>query len=87
MFSLEGKVAVVTGGASGIGLATARRFAKAGAKVAIADITDASAIAKEVGGLFVKTDVSKEEQVKTLMDKAAENYGRIDRVGYMANSV
>jgi len=80
MFSLERKVAVVTGGASGIGLSTARRFAKAGAKVTIADITDATALAKEVDGLFVKTDVSKEEQVKALMDKAAEKYGRIDVV-------
>ncbi|MBI4832776.1 MAG: SDR family oxidoreductase [Candidatus Lindowbacteria bacterium] len=78
MFSLESNTAVVTGGASGIGLATVRRFAEAGANVVIADITDAAELAKEVGGLFIKTDVSKEEQVKALMDKTAETYGRID---------
>lgn len=80
MFSLEGKVAIVTGGASGIGLATARRFAKAGAKVVIADISDATELAKEIGGLFIKTDVSKEAQVKALMDRTAATYGRIDAV-------
>jgi len=80
MFSLKGKIAVVTGGASGIGLATVKRFAGAGAKVAVADITDASELAKEVGGLFIKTDVTQEEQVKALMDKTAETYGRIDIV-------
>ncbi len=80
MFSLEGKTAVVTGGASGIGLATVRRFAKAGAKVVIADITDADSVAKEVDGLFIKTDVTQEKHVKALMDKTAEAYGRIDIV-------
>lgn len=80
MFSLEGKVAVVTGGASGIGLATVKRFAKAGAKVVMADITDATALAKEVGCLFIKTDVTNEGQVKTLMDETAQRYGRIDSV-------
>jgi len=80
MFSLKAKVAVVTGGASGIGLATAKRFAGAGARVVIADRNDASAIAQEINGLFVRTDVTQEEQVKALMDKAAETYGRIDIV-------
>ena len=78
MFSLEGKVAVVTGGVGGIGQATVRRFAQAGAKVVIADVDDGSALAKEVDGLFVHTDVSDEEQVKSLMDKAVEEYGRLD---------
>ncbi|GAB4338355.1 MAG: SDR family oxidoreductase [Candidatus Abyssubacteria bacterium] len=80
MFSLEGKTAVVTGGASGIGLATVRRFARAGANVVVADINDAADIAKEVGGLFIKTDVRREEHVKALMDTTAETYGRIDIV-------
>jgi len=80
MFSLKDKIAVVTGGASGIGLATVKRFAEAGATVVAADITDATDLAKEVGGLFVKTDVTSEEQVKALMDKTAESYGRIDLV-------
>lgn len=80
MFSLEGKIAVVTGAASGIGLATVKRFAEAGAKVVIADITESSDLAKEIGGLFIKTDVTQEDQVKALMDKTAETHGRIDIV-------
>ncbi len=80
MFSLKDKIAVVTGGASGIGLSTVKRFAEAGAKVAIADITDASDLAAEVDGMFVKTDVSEEEQVKALMDETAKAHGRIDIV-------
>ncbi|NQU07171.1 MAG: SDR family oxidoreductase [Candidatus Abyssubacteria bacterium] len=80
MFSLEGKIAIVTGGASGIGLATVKRFAESGAKVVIADITDAAELAKDVDGLFIRTDVTQEDQVKALMDKTAETYGRIDIV-------
>ncbi len=80
MFSLKEKVAVVTGGASGIGLATVKRFAQAGANVVIADITESSKLAKEVNGLFIKTDVTQEEQVKALMAQTAEAYGRIDIV-------
>jgi 3alpha(or 20beta)-hydroxysteroid dehydrogenase len=80
MFSLEGKIAVVTGGASGIGRATVERFAKAGARLCVGDLNDASGLAKEVGGVFVKADVTKEEQVKALMEKAAETFGRIDVV-------
>ena len=78
MFSLAGKVAVITGGTGGIGQATVRRFAQAGAKVVIADVDDGSALAEEVAGLFVATDVSDESQVKALMDRAVEEYGRLD---------
>ncbi len=78
MFSLEGKVAVVTGAASGIGAAVVERFGKAGAHVVAADIGDGSALAEAVGGIFVRTDVSDEAQVKALMDTAAETYGHID---------
>ncbi len=80
MFSLEGKVAVVTGGASGIGEATARRFARAGAKVAIGDLSDASTTAKEIGGLSVRTDVSREAEVEKLLESALREFGRLDIV-------
>jgi 3alpha(or 20beta)-hydroxysteroid dehydrogenase len=80
MFSLEGKVAVITGGAGGIGSATARRFAQAGARIVVADSRDGSAIAGELGGRFVATDVSDEGQVKALMEAAAGEHGRIDIV-------
>jgi 3alpha(or 20beta)-hydroxysteroid dehydrogenase len=78
MFSLEGKVAVITGAAGGIGGATARRFAEAGAQVVLADLGDASALARELGGTFVPTDVSDEAQVRALMGAAADAHGRID---------
>lgn len=78
MFSLKDKVAVITGAAGGIGSATARRFAQAGARVVLADVGDASALAQELDGLFVRTDVSDEAQVKALMAAAAAAYGRID---------
>ena len=62
MFSLEGKVAAITGGAATLGKATAARFARAGAKVVIGDLDEAGkAVAEELGGLFVAGDVSREE--------------------------
>jgi 3alpha(or 20beta)-hydroxysteroid dehydrogenase len=78
MFDLTGKIAVVTGAASGIGAAAVRRFAAAGATVVLADINDASDIASEVGGTYVRTDVSVEEDVRTLMATAATIGGKID---------
>ncbi len=80
MFSLEGKVAVITGGAGGIGQATVRRFSSAGAQVVVADVNDAQALAEEVAGLFVQTDISDEAQVEALMNTAASAHGRIDVV-------
>jgi len=80
MFSLEGKVAVVTGAASGIGRATALRFARAGADVVCADINDASEVAAEAGGIYVQTDVSREDQVSSLMEKTASRYGKVTTV-------
>ena len=77
---LSGKVAVVTGGASGIGLATARRFAAEGATVVIADFNPVSgaAAAAEVEGLFVQVDVTDEAQVNALFATANETYGSVD---------
>jgi 3alpha(or 20beta)-hydroxysteroid dehydrogenase len=80
MFSLQDKIAVVTGGASGIGEATARRFAEAGAKVVIGDLRDASATAKEIGGLAVRADVSREAEVENLLESALREFGRLDVV-------
>ena len=77
---LAGKVGVVTGAGSGIGLATARRFAAEGARVVCADI-DADAgrrAAEEVEGTFVAVDVTSEKQVESLFDTAVETYGSLD---------
>jgi NAD(P)-dependent dehydrogenase (short-subunit alcohol dehydrogenase family) len=82
---MEGKVALVTGAASGIGRATALAFARQGAKVVVADIAVEGGEAtvdmiKKDGGeaVFVKTDVSKEAEVEALINKAIETYGRLD---------
>ncbi|MDQ1651212.1 MAG: hypothetical protein QOI35_412 [Cryptosporangiaceae bacterium] len=80
MQRLQGRVAVVTGGASGIGLASVRRLAAEGARVVVADLDTAGggAAATEVDGLFVAADVSDERQVRNLFAAAAEAYGGID---------
>jgi len=77
---LAGKVAVITGGASGIGLATAKRFAAEGAKVVIGDVdpTSGQAAAELVDGLFVQVDVTDKEKVDALFDTAASSYGSVD---------
>ncbi|MBY8863105.1 3-oxoacyl-ACP reductase [Nocardia sp. CA2R105] len=77
---LQDRVAVVTGGGSGIGLATVRRFAQEGARVVVADIDDAAgeSAAAEVDGRFVRTDVTDEEQVRALFQTAVEVYGGLD---------
>ena len=77
---LDGKVAVITGGCSGIGLATVRRFAEEGAKVVIGDLDEVNGprIADEVGGTFVRVDVVSKEDVDALFRTAKETYGSVD---------
>lgn len=79
-FSLKNKVAVVTGGGSGLGLATAARFAQAGANVVMADICNASELAVKTGCQFIKTDVTKEADVESLMKRTHSMFGNIDIV-------
>lgn len=78
----KNKIAVVTGGNSGIGLATARAFAREGARVAIIGRSDATlkAAQKELGPdvLVVKADFSRVSEIGTAMDRIKEKFGRID---------
>ena len=78
---IEGKSAVVTGAASGIGRALARRFAREGARgVVVADLRDGplQAVADEIGGLAVPCDVTDERAVRALAAAAEERFGPID---------
>ncbi len=80
MERLEGRTAVITGGASGIGLASARRLAAEGARIVVADVdpTAGAAAAEEVGGLFVATDVTDADAVEALFAAAKDAYGSVD---------
>jgi NAD(P)-dependent dehydrogenase (short-subunit alcohol dehydrogenase family) len=80
MGRLDNKVAIITGAASGIGRATALRFAQEGAKVVVADLNEETgvALASEIGGTFVQVNVADEQSVKSMYDKVIEVYGGID---------
>ena len=82
MAELEGKVAVITGGASGIGAATVRLFVKEGARVVVADMQRerGEALAKELGAAatFVSCEVRQEDQVQSAIDAAVGRWGRLD---------
>ena len=77
---LADRVCVVTGGASGIGAAGARRFARAGARVVVADRNRnaAAAVAAEVGGMAVGVDVGDEQAVDRMIAEALGRHGRVD---------
>lgn len=81
----EGKVALVTGGSSGIGCATAIAFAKQGAKIVVADWKEDEnqETLKQIGkagseGIFIRCDVSKSQEVKAMMSKIITEYGKLD---------
>lgn len=79
-FDYAGMTAVVTGGAKGIGEATARAFAVAGAHVVVVDLDEerGTAIASQIGGLFVRCNVAKESDVKAAMAAAVAQFGGVD---------
>ena len=77
---LQGRVTVITGGASGIGAACARAFSMEGAKVVIADVNveGASAVADDIGAIAIACDVGKEEDVGALVEMTEAEVGKID---------
>jgi NAD(P)-dependent dehydrogenase (short-subunit alcohol dehydrogenase family) len=83
MGRVEGRVAIITGAAQGIGASYARALAKEGAKIVIADILDGEPLVKELTAngheaIFVKTDVRHEAETLALAEKAVERFGKID---------
>ncbi|WP_421840908.1 3-oxoacyl-ACP reductase [Mycobacterium sp.] len=77
---LAGRVAVITGGADGIGLAAARRLYAEGARIVVGDVDceAGASVADELAGMFVPTDVSDEAAVNALFDAAVNRYGSVD---------
>ncbi len=77
---LKGKVALITGGAAGIGKATAKVFIEQGASVSICDVNkkDGEETAEDLGCSFSKVDVSNRQAVQVWVDEIAEQFGRID---------
>jgi 2-hydroxycyclohexanecarboxyl-CoA dehydrogenase len=90
---LEGRIALVTGGASGIGAATARRLAAEGARVAVADVNEAGArsVASEIDGLAVRMDVTDVESVRAGVAEVGDvdvlvNNAGTDRFSFFVNT-
>lgn len=77
---IAGKSVVVTGAGHGIGRALAMRFGLEGAKVAVADVEEAAArhTAEAIGGIAFRTDVSREAEIRKLVNAVTEQYGQID---------
>ena len=77
---LQDRTAIITGGAGGIGLATARRFAEEGAHVVLVDVDDDAGqkAAAEVGGTYVRCDVTDSDQVEAMVAQAHSTYGSVD---------
>jgi NAD(P)-dependent dehydrogenase (short-subunit alcohol dehydrogenase family) len=82
MGELEGRVAIITGGASGIGAASVSLFVESGGRVVIGDLQSdrGSALARELSPnvVFQRTDVAKEDDVRTLVSRAESSFGRLD---------
>ncbi len=79
MGRLDGKVAVITGAASGIGKASAKVFANEGATVVVVDMADEGQdVASQVGGMFIKADVTDEASVEEIYARTAKTYGGVD---------
>jgi NAD(P)-dependent dehydrogenase (short-subunit alcohol dehydrogenase family) len=78
MKNIEGTAAIVTGGASGLGYATALALAKSGARVAIFDLNDekGEAVAREIGGIFCKVNITDDEETIAGFEKARAQHGQ-----------
>lgn len=76
----ENQVVIVTGSGNGIGKETAKEFAKEGAKVVVVDVLEKEGqeVADLIGGIFIKADLSKEEEIKQIVDITIKEFGRID---------
>ena len=74
---IEGKTLIVTGGGSGLGAATARVLAGAGAHVVLADVADAGALAEELGGAYLRTDVTSEADGRACVALAVARFGAL----------
>src|SRR5215468_1586014 len=84
LLDLSGRVAVVTGAGSGLGLAVARRFAQAGARVVVhyrSSLSGASELVQELGpdrGVAVEADLTQPEEASSLIQAAVRDFGRLD---------